>query len=107
MSAAAATPTTDYTNEAQQRILRLLITLAGNEVTGLKPSEIAALQGCPPPMVTRDLANLRTAGLAELVPETDRWRLAPQMVQISMKHMAALDRAETRLAETRNRYSRS
>jgi DNA-binding IclR family transcriptional regulator len=98
---------TEYTNEAQQRILRLLVTLAGNEVTGLKPSEIATLQGSARPMVTRDLANLREAGLAELVPETDRWRLAPQIVQISMKHMAALDRAEKRLGETRNRYSRS
>jgi DNA-binding IclR family transcriptional regulator len=98
---------TDYTNEAQQRILRLLLTLAGNEVTGLKPSDIAKLQDCTAPMVTRDLANLREAGLAELVPETDRWRLAPAVVQIAIKHMAALERAETRLAETRNRYSRS
>jgi DNA-binding IclR family transcriptional regulator len=97
----------DYTNDAQQRILRLVLVLAGNEITGLKPSEIAQLNQCKPPMVTRDLANLREAGLAELVPETDRWRLAPQVVQIALKHMAALERAETRLAETRNRYSRS
>ena len=96
-----------YTNEAQQRILRLLVVLSGNEVTGLKPSEIAVLNQCAPPMVTRDLANLREAGMAELVPETDRWRLAPAVVQIALKHMTALERAETRLAETRNRYSRT
>lgn len=97
----------DYINEAQQRILRALCLLAGNEVTGLKPSEIARLLGCSPAVVTRDMANLKQAGLAELVPETDRWRLAPLVVQIALKHMAALERAETRLAETRNRYSRS
>jgi DNA-binding IclR family transcriptional regulator len=98
---------TDYTNEPQQRILRLLMLLAGNEVTGVRPSEVAMLQKCSPPVATRDLANLRSAGLAELVPETDRWRLAPAVVQIALKHMLALERAETRLAETRNRYSRS
>jgi DNA-binding IclR family transcriptional regulator len=100
----AASP---YTNDAQQRILRLLGVLAGNEITGLKPSEVAQLNQCAPSVATRDLANLREAGLAELVPETGRWRLAPGIVQIAIKHMAALERAETRLAETRNRYSRS
>jgi DNA-binding IclR family transcriptional regulator len=96
-----------YYNESQQRVLRLLVLLSGNEVTGLMPSEISAAQNCSAPMVTRDLFNLQRAGLAELVPETSRWRLAPQVVQIALKHMAALDRAEKRLDETRNRYSRS
>lgn len=98
---------TDYTNEGQQRILRLVTLLAGNEITGLAPTDIARLQGCNASMVTRDLDNLRTAGFAEVVPETQRWRLAPTIVQIAIKHMAALDRAEQRLAETRNRFSRS
>lgn len=97
----------DYTNESQQRILRLLKLLAGNEITGLAPADIARQQGCSAPIVTRDLDNLRTAGLAEKVPETDRWRLAPEIVQIATRHMAALDRAEQRLDETRNRYSRT
>jgi DNA-binding IclR family transcriptional regulator len=96
-----------YTHDGQQRILKLVLLLAGNEITGLTPSEISRQQGCSPSMVTRDLDNLQTAGFAELVPETMRWRLAPQVVQIALKHMQALDRAEARLAETRNRFSRS
>ena len=96
-----------YTNEGQQRILRLVMLLAGNEITGITPGDIAREQGCSASVVTRDLDNLRTAGFAEIVPETQRWRLAPPVVQIAMQHMAALDRAEQRLAETRNRYSRS
>lgn len=96
-----------YTNGSQQRILRLVKLLAGNEITGLAPGDIARQQGCGAPIVTRDLDNLRSAGWAEKVPETDRWRLAPEVVQIATRHMAALDRAEQRLAETRNRYSRS
>ena len=97
----------DYTNEAQQRILRLIGTLAGNEITGLTQTEIAKAQECSAPMVTRDMANLAKAGLAERVPETNRWRLAPELVQIALKYMAALDRAETRLGEVRNRFSRA
>ena len=96
----------DYTNEAQQRILRLLVVLAGNEITGLAPSDIAREQQCSASQVTRDLANLRAAGMAEQVPETLRWRLAPAIVQVAIKHMDALARAESRLAETKNRYSR-
>lgn len=99
--------TTDYTNEGQQRILRLLNVLAGHEVTGLPPSQIAQLQECSPSLVTRDLANLQLAGFAEQVPDTNYWRLAPQVVQISIKHATAMQRAETRLEEVRNRFSRS
>ena len=97
----------DYTNDSQQRILRLALLMAGHEITGIAPSDIAAQQGCNASAVTRDLANLREAGWAEPVPETGRWRLTPQVVQMALAHLAALDRAETRLAETRNRYSRS
>jgi DNA-binding IclR family transcriptional regulator len=97
----------DYTNSSQQRILRLVLLLAGHEITGLAPADIARQQQCDAPLVTRDLANLREAGFAEQVPETGRWRLSPQVVQIALRHMTALDHAETRLAETRNRYSRT
>lgn len=95
-----------YTHDGQQRILRLVLLLAGNEITGLTPSDIAKQQACSASCVTRDLANLQEAGFAEQVPETGRWRLAPQVVQIAIKHMAALDRAQSRLDETRSRFSR-
>ncbi len=97
----------DYTNAAQQRILRALQALAGHEVHGLAPSALARELGCNASSVTRDLANLRAAGLAEEVPEVGRWRLAPRIVQIALKHMASLDRAERRLDEIRGRYSRT
>lgn len=97
----------DYTHEGQQRVLSLVKLLAGNEITGMAPGDIARQQDCSPSCVTRDLDNLRTAGFAEQVPETNLWRLSPLVVQIATRHMTALDRAEQRLAETRNRYSRS
>lgn len=96
-----------YTNKAQQRILRLLTILAGNEVHGLTPTAIAQAQGCTASVVTSDLANLREAGMAEQVPETNAWRLAPQIVQIAIRHQMAIDRAQERLDEIRSRYSRT
>lgn len=96
-----------YAHEGQQRLLKLITLLAGHELTGAAPGELARLQNCTPSLITRDLANLAIAGFAEHVPETGRWRLSPQLVQIAIKHMNALDDAERRLAEVRNRYSRS
>lgn len=96
-----------YLSDGQQRVLRLLTVLAGHEITGLTPAEIAKAQDCSAPMVTRDLANLRAAGFAEQVPETGRWRLSPQIVQISIRHAAALGQARQRLDDITQRFSRS
>lgn len=96
-----------YISDGQQRVLRLLSVLAGHEITGLTPAEIAKAQACSAPMVTRDLANLRAAGLAEQVPETGRWRLSPHIVQISLRHAAALSQARQRLDDITQRFSRN
>jgi DNA-binding IclR family transcriptional regulator len=96
-----------YINDSQQRILKLVLCMAGNEIEGLSPTEVARLNECSPSQVTRDLANLKALGLAEQVPVTGRWRLGPQIVQVAIRHMTALERAELRLAETRNRFSRT
>lgn len=99
--------TEPYIHEGQQRILRLINVLAGHEITGLTPAEIASAQNCNPSSVTRDLANLRAAGFAEHVPETGRWRLSPQVVQISLRHATALAQARTRLDDITQRFSRT
>lgn len=96
-----------YISDAQQRILQLLRCLAGNEIEGLAPGDVAKLNQCSPSQVTRDLANLKHAGMAEQLPATGRWRLGPDVVQIALRHMTALDRAQTRLDEIKNRFSRS
>lgn len=97
---------TDYTNDAQQRLLRLVNLLAGHELAGLAPSEIARAVNCSAPVVTRDLDNLRTAGWAEQTPG-ERWRLSPHVVQISIRHAAALNQARKTFEDTVQRFSRS
>lgn len=96
-----------YISEQQQRLLRLIRALAGREVDGLAPGELAKLAECSASQVTRDLANLKHIGWAEQLPGTGRWRLGPEIVQIAMRHMTALDRARNRLAEVQNRFSRN
>ena len=96
----------NYTHEGQQRILQLVQLLAGHEMNGLAPAEIARQQSCSASLVTRDLDNLRTAGFAEQVPESSRWRLSPELVQIGLRYLTTLDRAERKLDELKGRYTR-
>jgi DNA-binding IclR family transcriptional regulator len=94
-----------YINAAQQRILAMLLRLAGHEIEGLAPSELASALHTSASNVTRDLANLREAGYAEKL-DNDRWRLTPRIVQISLAASTAFTRAQDRLDETRQRFTR-
>ncbi|AWI78607.1 hypothetical protein CEW87_04055 [Parazoarcus communis] len=95
-----------YDNAAQQRILRAVVVLAGNEFMGIAPGELAKALGESPSTATRDLHNMKEAGFAEQIQETGRWRLGPKVVQISYAFSTELARAESRLAEVKNRYTR-
>lgn len=99
--------TTDYTNAAQQRILQLMLTLFGDVVHGYPPSRLAELMGVAPPQVTKDLDNLRTAGLAERDDATGNWRLTPRLPQQAIKVFNSIDAAQRRVDEARNRFTRN
>jgi DNA-binding IclR family transcriptional regulator len=96
-----------YISDQQQRLLAVVMTLAGHEIEGLAPGEIAKLVPCAPSQVTRDLANLKSAGWAEQITTTNRWRLGTLPVQMAMRHMTAMDRARKKLDETSARYTRT
>lgn len=106
MSTTNTKPADGYISEHQQRILSLIRTLAGHELQGLAPGEIAKLQACAPSQVTRDLANLKHIGWAEEVPGVGRWRLGPQIVQIALRFSTGLERAQTRVDEISSRFGR-
>lgn len=99
--------TEQYLSEHQQRVLKAIQALAGHEMEGLAPGQLAKAVECSPSQVTRTLANLKHFGWAEQIATTGRWRLGPEIVQISARHSVALSRARSRLAEVENRYSRS
>lgn len=96
----------DYDNASQQRILRLITMLAGHELNGLAPKDMADALKVSAGTITRDIHNLRECGLAEVIQTTGRIRLGPKVVQIAISHMTAIDRAAAELAEIKNRYSR-
>lgn len=98
---------TDYTNAAQQRILQLLLVLFGDVVHGYPPSKLAEVLKVSASAITRDLDNLRTAGIAERDEATGNWRLTPRLPQQSIKVFNAIDAAQRRVDEARNRFTRN
>lgn len=99
--------TTDYTNAAQQRILQLQMALFSDVVNGLPPSRLAELLRVSASAITRDLDNLRTAGLAERDEATGHWRLTPRLPQQAIKVFNSIDAAQRRVDEARNRFTRN
>lgn len=100
--------TSQTSNEcsSQQRILRVLMALAGNEFHGLAPSEIAKGLQILPSTVTRDIQNLLAAGFAEKIEDTGRWRLGPKLVQVALAFSTELQRARSQVDGITNRYTR-
>lgn len=101
----------NYKCDAQQRLLFVQSALAGHEVNGLSLTEIvkaleSRLGGNQKNNVFRDLHNLKLAGYAEQLPDSERWRLGARVVQTALDHLRGMERATTRLEETRQRYSR-
>lgn len=95
----------NYINAAQQRVLKLLMLLAGHEVLGLAPGEIAKALRTSASNVTRDLANLKEAGMAEPLADTGRWRITPRVGQIALRVLNAIGEARSRVEETAQRFS--
>jgi DNA-binding IclR family transcriptional regulator len=99
--------TTDYTNESQQRLIKLVLVLFGDVVNGYPPSVLAKTMNCTATIVTRDMHNLVKAGVAERDEATGNCRLTPRLPQQAIKVFNAIDHAERRLAEARQRFSRN
>lgn len=95
----------NYINAAQQRVLKILMLLAGHEMMGLTPGEIAKAVRTSASNVTRDLANLREAGYAEPL-ESGTWRITPMLGQIALRVANSLGEARRRVEETTQRFTR-
>ena len=96
-----------YVNDAQQRLLKLILALFGDVVHGYTPGQLCDATGARADQMTRDLSNLVAAGLADRDDEDGRYRLTARLPQQAVKVYAALGRAETRLNETRAAIQRA
>lgn len=95
-----------YKNAAQQRVLRALSILAGNEVMGVAPTQLSKALRTSASNVTRDLFNLCEAGFAERL-DNGNYRLGPRLIQISLAHSHGLADIKARVDEIEQRYSRT
>lgn len=96
----------EYRCAAQERLIDVIVILSGNEVTGLTIKEVADAARTSQPNAFRDVKVLQAKGMAEQIPDTDRWRLGPKLVQMGLAHMRHMDKAQSRLDEVKNRYTR-
>lgn len=96
-----------YTNASQQRLIKVLLVLFGDVVNGLAPGVIAKAASASSPAITRDLANLVEAGIAERDEATGNYRLTPRLPQQAIKVFTAIDAAERRLQEAKQRFTRN
>lgn len=98
---------TDYTNAAQQRLIKVILALFGDVIVGRPAALLAREVGCSPQVMVRDLDNLRTAGIAEQDEATLHWRLTPRLPQQAIKALASIDAAERHIEQARQRFTRN
>lgn len=73
-----------YLSAQVQRVLKAVELMAGRELQGIEPKQLATELDTSGADITRILANLEHAGWAERVPANNkRWRLHKKLVQLS------------------------
>ena len=97
-----------YTSDQVQRTLKALRAMVGFETQGISPSELAKrIDEKPGANITRILANLEEAGLAEKLPANDKvWRLTAVFAQASNTIAINLREAEQRIQQDVHNFSR-
>lgn len=90
------------------RSWKLLFALQGHVIDGVLLTELAQAVGQSAPTTLRDLEALAANGIVARIPGMDkRWHLTPRLVQVAVAHQAEIGRAEQRLEDIVNRYSRT
>ncbi|MEG0051660.1 MAG: transcriptional regulator [Comamonas sp.] len=88
-----------------KKICDLFRLLAGHELLGLAPGEIAKGLGVSASWVSINLPALATTGFVEQVAGTNRWRLGVQLVRIAVTVSTNLNQAKRQLDDLSARYA--
>jgi DNA-binding IclR family transcriptional regulator len=88
-----------------QKTCDLFRLLAGHELLGLSPGEIAKGMNVSPSWVSINLPALATTGYVEQVQGTNRWRLGVQFVRIAITVSTNLNQAKRQLDDLTQRYA--
>ena len=92
----------DGLNGSQQRLMRLVTTMAGRELTGMTVAELSEATGAAQMAVRRDLSNLRAQAWVDQVG--DGWRLSPTFAAILRRIEQGLAQAARQIRETHRQY---
>lgn len=89
------------------RVLDVLDALAGFAVSGVSNSTLARQLGLAPSAITRAIDTLIEKGWARKDESTGHFHPTPRMGQVFGRVLADFDRAEQRLIEARQRFTRN
>lgn len=92
-------------NDAIRKTCDLFRLLAGHELLGLSPSEIAKGIDVAPSWVSINLPALATTGFVERLDGVNRWRLGVPFVRISVTVATNMGAAKRHLDQTSARYA--
>ncbi len=96
-----------YISDQVQRTLRVIRLMAGKEISGISPTELAKLANVSASNITRVLANLEAQKFVERLPaDNKRYRLGVALVQLSNTVALNFAQAEQRLQQDQHNYSR-
>jgi len=102
---AAPTPAPAKLSEPIRKTCELFRLLAGHELLGLAPGEIAKGIGVGAPWVSINLPAIAAeTGFVERIDGTNRWRLGVPLVRIANTVTTGLATAQKRLGEVSERY---
>lgn len=91
--------------EPMRKTCELFRLMAGHELLGLSPSDIAKGLGVGPSWVSVNMPALATTGFVERVDGTNRWRLGVSLVRIAVTVSTNLTQAKRQLDELSARYT--
>jgi DNA-binding IclR family transcriptional regulator len=98
---------TSYISDQVQRTLRVIRLMAGKEISGISPTELAKLSNVSASNMTRVLANLEAQQFVERLPaDNKRYRLAVALVQLSNTVANNFAQAQLQLQQDQHNYSR-
>ncbi|WP_198301549.1 IclR family transcriptional regulator [Vitreoscilla filiformis] len=86
------------------KTLRALQALAGHEVHGLSPADLAERLKVAPSWISQVMPALEAEHWVERIPDTGRWRLGVAPVRIGLTAAQHLQRARTELDSLTSRY---
>lgn len=93
-------------NQSAEKVLAVLNLLMRHFAHGLTNAEIASSTGLGPSNVCRYVAALESAGFAERIPETGRYRPSHRIAQLAVGILKSLDDAQARLQESVSRITK-